>query len=126
MATQGTARRVQPNELCAAIVKLASEVFQTLSVTLWLVDERKERLTFAASSSLSEVKAGEVALEPADTAEIVAALQQRPEPFDLDSAKEIWAAALRRSHPDEFRKGGNRICAPLIAGGELLGVLTLG
>src|SRR5206468_4031554 len=28
--------------------------------------------------------------------------------------------------PDEFRKGGNRVCVPMIAGGELLGVMTLG
>src|SRR5438105_12801831 len=60
------------------------------------------------------------------TSEIILALNQHPEPFDLDSSKELWAAALRRSHPEEFRKGGNRLCAPLIAGGELLGIVTLG
>jgi putative PEP-CTERM system histidine kinase len=102
-------------------------VFQALSVTFWLVDERKERLTFAASTSLSAYQAGQVPLDPADAGEIITALTRQPEPIDIDSSKEFWVAALRRAHPDEFReKGGNRVCVPVMAGGDLLGVLTLG
>jgi putative PEP-CTERM system histidine kinase len=124
--TQATARRVEQNDLCNQVVKLISDVFQALSVSIWLVDERKERLVFAASTFLSASQAGQLTLEPADAAEIISALSVHPEPFDLDSSKELWAAALRRSHPDEFRKGGNRVCVPMIASGELLGILVLG
>jgi putative PEP-CTERM system histidine kinase len=59
-------------------------------------------------------------------AEVVTALSAHPGPLDIDSSKEIWAVLLRRLHPDEFRKGGNRICVSLVAGNELLGVMTLG
>jgi putative PEP-CTERM system histidine kinase len=124
--TEGTARRVEQSELCGAVVKLISDIFQALSVTIWLVDERKERLAFAASTSLSQAKAGHLTLEPADAAQVISALSAHPDPIDIDSSREIWAVPLRRSHPEEFRKGGNRVCVPMIAGGELLGILTLG
>jgi putative PEP-CTERM system histidine kinase len=124
--TEGTARRVEQGQLCDAVVKLLSDIFQALSVSLWLADERKEKLTLAASTSLFQAKAGQLALEPADAADIIAALRSHPNPVDLDSSKEVWAAALRRSHPEEFRKGGNRVCVPMIAAGEMLGLLVLG
>lgn len=124
--TEGTARRVEQNELCGSIVKLVSDIFQALSVTIWLVDDRKNRLSLAASTSISEQQAGQLALESADAAEVISALSAHPDPLDLDSSKEIWASALRRSHPDEFRKGGSRVCVPMMAGGEMLGLLVLG
>src|ERR1039457_5722993 len=79
---------------------------------MWLVDERKERLAFAASTSLSQAKAGYLTIEPADAAEVIAALSAHPDPIDIDSSRETWAVPLRRSHPEEFRKGGNRVCVP--------------
>jgi putative PEP-CTERM system histidine kinase len=124
--TEGTARCVEQTQLCSAIVRLVSEVFQSLSVTVWLVDERREQLVFGASTALSEARADKLALDPADAAEVMAALARHPEPIDMETSKEPWAAALRRSHPDEFRKGGNRVCVPMIAAGELLGVLNVG
>lgn len=124
--TSGTARRVEHGELCIAIAKMVSEIFQTLSVTLWLVDEKKENLAFSASTSLTEVKAEQVRVDPADAAAVIKAVGERPEPIDIDACKEHWAAALRRMHPEEFRKGGNRVCVPMLAGGELLGLLVLG
>lgn len=119
-----TARRVEQGELCQAVVKIVSGVFQALSVTIWIVDENK--VMFAASSSVFRGQAGQLAMEPPDAAEVIAALKTHPEPVDIDASKEIWAAALRRCHPDEFRKGGNRVCVPLITGGELLGMILLG
>jgi len=124
--TESTARRVEQGELCDAVVKLVSNVFQTLSVTLWLVDDKAERLAFIASTSLSQAKAGHLILDAADAAEVISALSRHPDPVDLDASKEVWAAALRRSNPDQFPHGGNRLCVPLIAGGDLLGLMALG
>ncbi len=124
--TEGTARRVEQTELCHTLVKLVSEVFQALSVSIWLVDERRENLVFAASTSLSQAKAAQLKLDPADAAQVIAALSGQAEPVDLDASKEIWASALRRSHPEEFHCAGNRVCVPLVAGGELLGLMLLG
>ena len=124
--TQATARRVERGDLCAEIVKLISEIFQALSVTIWLIEEGQGKLSRAASTSLTEERAREIELDPAETSQTVAMLNTRAEPIDLDASVEKWAVTLRRLQPDDFHKGGNRICVPLVAGGELLGIMTLG
>jgi len=124
--TQGTARRVEQGDLCAETVKLASEIFQALSVTIWLVAENRDKFNLAASTSLSAGRTGELELSSAETFQVLEALAARTDPVDLDASTEQWAVALRRLQPDEFRKGGNRVCVPLIAGSELLGLMMLG
>ncbi len=125
---EGTARRVEQTELCDAIAKLASEIFQALSVSIWLTNEKQDDLLFAASTSLTGVKAGQITIPPAEAAAIIGAFQKRTEPVDIDSSGEAWAAALRKAHPEEFRerRGAGRITAPMIAGKELVGLLVLG
>lgn len=124
--TEGTARKVDQTELSSAIIKLLSEIFEALSVNLWLMDDKKQNFVFTGSTSILSTKAGEGKIEPADTAEIKQALIAHPDPIDIDASTEAWAAAVRRSHPDQFRHGANRVCVPLISGGELLGFVTLG
>jgi putative PEP-CTERM system histidine kinase len=124
--TQATARRVERGELCVEIVKFTSEIFQALSVTVWLIEEGQGKLGRAASTSLTEERARELELEPVETAQVMAMLNTHPDPIDLDASVEKWAVALRRLQPDDFHKGGNRICVPLNAGGEFLGVMMLG
>jgi putative PEP-CTERM system histidine kinase len=124
--TEGTAARVDQTELCRAIVKLAAEIFQALSVTIWLVDDTRERLTFAASTSLSDTTGTNLSPQGTEVVEVVRALLEQTAPVDIDASKERWAALLRQWHPDEFRKGGDRIAVPMISNGELLGLITLG
>ncbi|HTS16631.1 MAG TPA: XrtA/PEP-CTERM system histidine kinase PrsK, partial [Verrucomicrobiae bacterium] len=124
--TEGTASRVDQTELCRAVAKLTAEIFQALSVTVWLVDESKERLTFAASTSLSDQAGSNLSPRGAEVAEVAAAVLRQSMPVDIDTSKEKWAELLRRWHPGEFRKGGHRVAAPMISNGELLGLITLG
>lgn len=124
--TEGTASCVTQAELSQATVKLAADIFQALSVSLWLVDEKNEKLIFAASSFLSEAKGNAISLENADAREVIAALRNHSEPVDIDTSRENWALALRQCHPDEFRKGGNRICVPLLVNGDVVGLVLLG
>ena len=49
-----------------------------------------------------------------------------PEPADIEGSRSPWASALRQWHPGEFPNGGHRLCIPLIARGEMLGIITLG
>ncbi|HEX4121854.1 MAG TPA: hypothetical protein VH619_14635, partial [Verrucomicrobiae bacterium] len=60
--TEGTASCVKPTELCQAAATLISQVFEVLTVTVWLVDEKREGLVFAVSTSLSS--AAGTALQP--------------------------------------------------------------
>lgn len=124
--TTETAACVTTTELCRAVVKLVSDIFQSLSVTLWLVDDKRENFAFATSTFLSEVKANSLKPQSADALAVMRALEKNSDPVDLDATKEAWAEALRRCHPGEFREGGHRICVPLLSGGELLGVMILG
>lgn len=124
--TEGTASRADQTALCRATVKLVADIFQVLSVTIWLVDDKKEKLTFAASTSLSEAKGDNLQLQSADAAEVIRALRSHPDPTDIDASKENWAATLRQCHPGEFGTGGSRVCVPMIGAGDVLGVMTLG
>ena len=124
--TEGTASCVKQAELCHAAVKLVADIFQALSVSVWLVDEKRERLIFAASTFLSEAKGNELNPEAAAATEVIYALRNHPEPVDMDASKENWAAVLKKCHPDEFRKGGNRVCVPLLVSGEVVGLFILG
>lgn len=124
--TEGTARKVDQTVLTTAIIKLLSEIFEALSVNLWLLDDKKQKFVFAGSSSLLAINADDGKIEAPDTNDIIKALLDHPDPIDIDASTASWAASVRRSHPDQFRHGANRVCVPLISGGELLGFVTLG
>jgi putative PEP-CTERM system histidine kinase len=125
--TESTSSCVEQTQLCQAAVKLVAHTFQVLSVSVWLVDEKKENLALAASTSLSEDSGNRLTPQGIDAVEVIHALQNHPEPVDIDASKENWAAALQRCHPDKFDKGGSRICVPIIAGGgDVLGLMVLG
>ena len=49
----GTASRVDASDLSREVMKLTAETCQVLSVTIWLMDERKEALHLAASTAKS-------------------------------------------------------------------------
>jgi putative PEP-CTERM system histidine kinase len=124
--TEETASCVKPAELCQAAVKLVTDIFQALSVTIWLVDDKRENFMFATSTFLSESKANDLKPQSAEAMEVMGALEKHPDPLDLDDSNEAWTAVLKRCHPDEFRKGGNRVCVPMMSGGEVLGLIILG
>jgi len=124
--TEETASCVRQPELCQATVKLVADVFRALSVTIWLVDEKRENLVFAASTFLSQTSADKVTPPSLEAIEVIRALANFPDPVDIDTSSEQWAEVLRRCHPDEFSKGGHRVCVPMIGGGRLLGMLVLG
>ena len=124
--TETTASCVKQADFCQASVKSVSDIFQSLSVTIWLVDDKKEQLVFAASTFLSEARAESLKPGKEDVAELIKFLLNRREPVDIDAVKESWAAGVRQCHPDEFRKGGNRVCVPMIVGDEILGFMILG
>jgi putative PEP-CTERM system histidine kinase len=124
--TEETAFNVKPAELCQATVKFLADIFQVLSITIWLVDEKRENFTFATSTFLSESRANGLKLQSNEALAVIHALEKHSDPVDIDTSRESWAAALKQCHPDEFRSGGNRICVPLISGGQMLGMIILG
>lgn len=124
--TEGTASRVEPADLCRSLVRLIADIFQALSVTVWVADDSRETLAFAASTSLSEAKSREIGPQGAEAGEVLAHFREHPEPVDIESAPGNWAAALRRWNPSEFPNGGDRVCLPLTGRGGILGLIVVG
>lgn len=124
--TEGTASQVELTEFCRAVTGLLAEIFRSLSVTVWLVNDRRDALTPVVSTFLTEAQVRDLPPSAAEAAAIIPALQARAEPVDIEHLSEDWAAVLRRCHPDTFHKGGHRVAVPVASGGELLGVILLG
>ena len=125
--TQHTSTLMLEVDFCRAAVRWISDTFQLLSVTVWTYDMRKSRLAYAASTSLTEVKARELLAGEIPWEKLTAGLKRQTQPLDIESSTEEWTMALKRFNPPVFPdKGGNRVCVPLIARGELVGVVLLG
>jgi putative PEP-CTERM system histidine kinase len=107
----------------ADAAKLVSETFDVLSVTVWLEDEGKERLTVAASTARGTALHG--GKQEDSTNAVLAGLQDVRSPLDLDHSREPWADEFRRLNPTTFPAGGSRICVPLRAGERAIGAFVL-
>jgi putative PEP-CTERM system histidine kinase len=124
--TEGIGSRVKQQDFCQTAVTLVSDIFKVLAVTMWLVDDKREDLLFAASTSLSAAAGDSLRPQKEEALAIIQALHNQSEPVDIETAAEEWAAALRRLNPTRFRTGGRRVCVPLRAGGHLIGMIVLG
>lgn len=124
--TDATASCVEQGGLTTAVARTLSELFQALSVTVWIVDEANQSITFAASTSVSQQRSSIIRPTREEASEIITGLHANPDPQDIDATNANWATTMRRCHPDQFREGGHRVCVPLIAGGEVLGIIILG
>jgi putative PEP-CTERM system histidine kinase len=123
--TEGIVSRVNESDLCQAAATLISEIFQVLSVTIWLVDEKRENLAFAGSTALSAAAGAGIQPQKEEAMALFQALQVHRDPIDFETLKDDWAVALRRLTPTQFRQSRSRVCVPLVGGSRLLGVISL-
>ncbi|MGI9087621.1 MAG: XrtA/PEP-CTERM system histidine kinase PrsK [Chthoniobacterales bacterium] len=123
--TRLTSSVLEPAVLCNAAAQQVSETFSALSVTIWLLDARQEKLILGASTSQASEKPAEAPAEAATPAEIGVGLSTMTGPFDLEKAKGEWAANLRRLSTPHFETGGGRVAVPLRAGERALGLMIL-
>ncbi|MFH0908744.1 MAG: XrtA/PEP-CTERM system histidine kinase PrsK [bacterium] len=124
--TERTASLTDREGFNRALTRMVSETFDTLSVTLWMVDETRGMLVLGSSTSMSDAQARELGGFERATPQLITALRAQELPVDLDRSKADWVDALRLCNPDYFRKGGTRLCMPINAGGELLGIMIIG
>jgi putative PEP-CTERM system histidine kinase len=124
--TEGTASRVEQADLCRELVRLIAEMFQALSVTIWVMDSKHQSFVLGASTSVSEARAREEAPGKEASMAVVDYFHNHPDPLDFEQVSAPWADSLRAWHPTEFPNGGHRIALPLLGRGELLGLITLG
>jgi len=124
--TEGTASRVEQTDYSRAVVKLVADIFQSLSVSLWIVGDGREEISLGASTGLGDRLARELQPNAIESSAVLRHLRDHPDPVDFENITADWAATLRRCHPDEFHKGGTRVCVPITAGREVLAILLLG
>lgn len=109
-----------------AVTGLIAEVFEALSVTIWLHDRGTGTLVFGSSTAL-DAEHGQIArLNGAVTRALSGAVESARGPIDIDTSPEPWCELLRQSNPGLFKTGGHRFCMPLVARGELEGIIVLG
>ena len=123
--TEKTATITDARNLCMTVARMFSDILEVLSVTVWLFDELHARLRPVGSTVSSEVGAGH-RISDEGAARLFQTMRDQEMPVDLDDPKIPWAYDLKQSMPDYFQEARIRYCAPLSAGGNLLGVVTLG
>lgn len=112
-------------QLGMAVSRMVSDVLEVLSVTVWLHDETHSRLRLAGSTVFSSTGAGHRISEEAEK-NLLLEMRSQELPVDLDDPEIAWAYDFKRLLPDALPEARIRYCAPLSAGGTLLGVMTLG
>lgn len=124
--TQRTTSLVDVKELCAVVAKMVSETFGVPAVTLWLLGEggAQGQVMVGASTAFSGAQACSLSGIEQSAGHLVRYMgsQSMPVDFDRPDAK---ARELKLSCPDYFRLARIRYCVPLVAGQQLLGLMTL-
>jgi putative PEP-CTERM system histidine kinase len=123
--TQRTATLVAVNELCSEVAKMVAEMVEALSVSIWLLDQTTEGLRLGGSTVFSETQArGLPGIRDAGShlVRFTREHQGIVEFGNLEGPPGLEPCACHAQFIEEARIG---ICAELVAGGDLLGFLTL-
>jgi putative PEP-CTERM system histidine kinase len=123
---ESTAKRMDVSDLCGAIVRLVADIFQALSVSVWVLDEKHQDLKLVASTSITPGSGQEQRLHGPAAEEVLHYFQDHFEPVEIETPKEGWSDELRRCHPSQFANGGKRHCVPIVGRGEVLGLIIVG
>ncbi len=123
--TEETASHTNQQTLCRSLATLISEVFDALSVSIWLTDENcSSELKLLASTSLLRPQ-GSTFRFPEDV-DLNQVFKVNSGPIDLEPKDSTWASAIKDSNPKKISRGGNRICIPMTARDSCIGIIVLG
>jgi putative PEP-CTERM system histidine kinase len=111
------------SSLSIAAVRLISESFEAMSVTMWL---KQGDALFPVASTAQKGSEASLEQQVEMTGALQDALATKPAPFDFEDVQEAWAETLRKLNVSTFSTGGHRWCVPLRAGSRVLGALVLG
>jgi len=124
--TTRTTSVTQTGELCNIIVRIVSETLEILSVSIWLVDEKQERLSFGGSTVFTAVQAEELKFFGHGGADLISAMTDQTMPVDLEGRQDDWVEDLKLVYGlEETKESRIRYCVPLNAAGHLIGIMTL-
>ena len=124
--TERTGSILETPDLCRAVTRKVSETFGVPSVTIWLFDEARNELSPGSSTALSEARMQAARLTETGGEDLLGYLRDKRAPVDFSKPPDRKAAGIKEENPGLFEQHEIRIAAPLLAGLQLLGVLTLG
>lgn len=124
--TERTSSILEMKDLCSAVALMVSETFGVPSVTIWLLDEIRNELSPGGSTALSRAQMQAVRLTETGGESFLSYLREKRAPFDFNKPLDKKASKIREENPAIFESGQVDICAPLLAGQHLLGIMTLG
>jgi putative PEP-CTERM system histidine kinase len=123
--TQKTASVTKTNELCNIIVKMVSDTLEILSVSIWLVDEKQEQLSFGGSTVFTADQIEEMQFFKEGGTKMIRAMTNQNMPLDLKGREDDWVSDLVHTYKLETRESRIRYYVPLNAAGNLIGIMTL-
>jgi putative PEP-CTERM system histidine kinase len=124
--TAKTASVTQTRELCGIIARMVSETLDILSVTIWLTEERQDRLALGGSTVFPDKQPAGLGLFGERSGELIRAMEGQTLPVDLAGREDDWVADLKHSYGiEETKESKIRYCVPLHASGRLIGLMTL-
>ncbi|MCE5211010.1 MAG: PEP-CTERM system histidine kinase PrsK [Deltaproteobacteria bacterium] len=123
--TERTTSITNTRDLCDIIVRIVSETLEILSVSIWLVDEKQERLTFGGSTVYTAAQVENLNLFSQGGTDLIRAMSSQNMPVDLKLQEDNWVEDLTRTYELETKESRSRYCVPLNAAGQLIGIMTL-
>jgi putative PEP-CTERM system histidine kinase len=124
--TTRTTSVTQTRDLCGIIVRIVSETLEILSVSIWLVDEKQEQLSFGGSTVFTHDQVEELKLFGKGGNELIRAMTGQNMAVDLEGREDDWVTDLKRTYCLEDSKESRiRYCVPLNAASQLIGIMTL-
>ena len=124
--TENTASLTSMKDLCLAVTTLVSHTLDTLSVSLWLIDEQQDRLELGSSTMLTEHQARDTGMYGEMGKGLIKLMSGQSMPVDLAGAEDDPIGQFARTYEADLQTTGVRYCVPLRAAGKLIGIMTLG
>ena len=113
------------SDLCHIIVKIISDTLEILTVSIWLFDEKQEKLLFGGSTVFTVAQAKELNFFSRGGADLTKAMINQKMPIDLKEREDDWVADLINAHELGTKDSRIRYCVPLNAAGQIIGIMTL-
>ncbi len=118
-----TSQSADATSFCRETANWFSETFDLLSVTIWIIDEPLSKLSFGGSTRTAPPQAPHSS--EMDIKTLIQSLRTCGDLIDLETTSGDWATLIKQLSPDTFNLGGPRICLPLLAGQDVVGMMVM-
>jgi putative PEP-CTERM system histidine kinase len=123
--TERTTSLTDTKHLCATVASIVAETLGAPSVSIWLSGDTQGEVMLGGSTGLSNCEVDRLARLEIGTAALIRATTGQELPVDFGVSEADWPGEIQRDYPNYFHDAQIRYCAPLIAGQQLLGLMTV-